>query len=95
VVTGKQSIPAEGPQFLKYGQSVTDACIDWETTVKVLNSLRQGVQARRKLLPSTSGVNDLQAQMEALTPSTEQKDFNDLSFLKAKPNGSSHQNIFG
>lgn len=31
---GKQSIPATGPATLKYGQSVTDACINWDTTVE-------------------------------------------------------------
>ena len=54
---GKQSIPAEGPNFLKYGQSITDACISWDATVKVLDRLREGVQARRKLRPAqTNGV---------------------------------------
>ena len=31
-----------------WGVSVTDACIGWETTVAVLNTLAQAVQARRK-----------------------------------------------
>ncbi|CAO1629319.1 unnamed protein product [Parajaminaea phylloscopi] len=44
---GKQSIPASGPQGLKYGQSITDACINWETTVEALDELRAGVKARR------------------------------------------------
>ncbi|HUG72407.1 MAG TPA: 3-deoxy-7-phosphoheptulonate synthase, partial [Steroidobacteraceae bacterium] len=34
---------------LEYGQSVTDGCVDWETSVKVLDSLARGVEARRKL----------------------------------------------
>lgn len=29
------------------GQSITDACIDWETTVGVLDDLAAGVRARR------------------------------------------------
>jgi len=33
---------------LKYGQSVTDACIGWSDTEKVLARLAEGVQARRK-----------------------------------------------
>ncbi|GAA6020973.1 hypothetical protein JCM11491_001571 [Sporobolomyces phaffii] len=49
LVEGKQSIPASGPHTLTYGQSITDACISWETTVGVLDSLRKGVQARREL----------------------------------------------
>ncbi|GAA5910838.1 3-deoxy-7-phosphoheptulonate synthase [Sporobolomyces salmoneus] len=48
LVEGKQSIPASGPSSLTYGQSITDACISWETTVGVLNTLRKGVQARRE-----------------------------------------------
>ncbi|KAI8066928.1 3-deoxy-7-phosphoheptulonate synthase [Gilbertella persicaria] len=47
LVEGRQDIPSEGPHRLKYGQSITDACIDWEDTVKVLDNLREGVRARR------------------------------------------------
>ena len=36
---GRQDVPAEGPESLKYGISITDACIDWETTVGVLQRL--------------------------------------------------------
>lgn len=32
---------------LNYGQSITDACIDWETTVPVLEDLARAVAARR------------------------------------------------
>ncbi|KAI8972020.1 3-deoxy-7-phosphoheptulonate synthase [Mycotypha africana] len=44
---GRQDIPAEGPYALNYGQSITDACINWEDTVNVLENLREGVRARR------------------------------------------------
>lgn len=37
---GNQSIPQDLSQ-LKYGVSVTDACIDWETTEKVLREARE------------------------------------------------------
>lgn len=47
LVEGRQDIPAEGAHRLTYGQSVTDACINWETTTKVLDRLREGVRARR------------------------------------------------
>jgi 3-deoxy-7-phosphoheptulonate synthase len=33
---------------LTYGQSVTDACINWETTVPVLEELARAVRTRRK-----------------------------------------------
>jgi len=49
LVEGRQDIPATGAHGLTYGQSVTDACIDWETTVKVLDRLREGVRGRRVL----------------------------------------------
>ncbi|KAI9011883.1 3-deoxy-7-phosphoheptulonate synthase [Phycomyces nitens] len=44
---GKQSVPDDGPAALKYGVSITDGCIDWESTVKVLDNLAQAVRARR------------------------------------------------
>jgi 3-deoxy-7-phosphoheptulonate synthase len=36
------------PSALAYGQSITDACIDWDQSVGVLETLSQGVLARRK-----------------------------------------------
>ncbi|KAF9554725.1 3-deoxy-7-phosphoheptulonate synthase [Agrocybe pediades] len=54
LVEGRQDIPASGPAGLKYGQSVTDACISWETTVPVLERLREGVRVRRELLRKRS-----------------------------------------
>lgn len=47
---GKQAVPPEGPQGLKKGVSITDACIDWETTVEVLEQLADAVRSRRKLV---------------------------------------------
>lgn len=44
---GRQNIPAEGPAGLTYGQSITDACISWESTIAVLDELRVAVQKRR------------------------------------------------
>ncbi|PKY01284.1 3-deoxy-D-arabino-heptulosonate 7-phosphate synthase [Aspergillus campestris IBT 28561] len=44
---GNQKVPAEGPSGLKKGVSITDACIDWETTVQVLEDLADGVRGRR------------------------------------------------
>lgn len=48
LLEGRQDIPASGPAGLKYGQSVTDACISWEQTVPALDALRKGVQERRE-----------------------------------------------
>ncbi|KAF7797457.1 hypothetical protein EIP86_008654 [Pleurotus ostreatoroseus] len=50
IIEGRQDIPASGPSGLKYGQSVTDACISWEQTVPVLDRLREGVRGRRDLV---------------------------------------------
>jgi 3-deoxy-7-phosphoheptulonate synthase len=54
LVEGRQDIPASGPAGLKYGQSVTEACISWEATVPVLERLREGVRARRELVKNNS-----------------------------------------
>ena len=37
----------EEGQPLRYGQSITDACMDWDTTSEVLEELAAAVQARR------------------------------------------------
>jgi 3-deoxy-7-phosphoheptulonate synthase len=47
LVAGRQDIVPGRP--LVYGQSVTDACIDWDTSVQVLDTLARSVEARRKL----------------------------------------------
>jgi 3-deoxy-7-phosphoheptulonate synthase len=45
LVAGRQDLGSgEG---LVYGQSITDACIDWDTTVQVLDRLAAAVRARR------------------------------------------------
>lgn len=48
LVEGRQDIPPSGLPGLKYGVSVTDACISWETTVPLLERLREGVSGRRE-----------------------------------------------
>jgi 3-deoxy-7-phosphoheptulonate synthase len=39
---------------LTYGQSITDACIDWETSVEVLDALAAAVRARRTSRPAAA-----------------------------------------
>lgn len=46
---GKQCIPPEGKAGLKYGVSITDGCISFETTTEVLRKLAAAVRARREL----------------------------------------------
>lgn len=50
LVEGRQDITSAGPNGLKYGQSVTDACLSWEQTVPLLERLREGVRGRRALV---------------------------------------------
>lgn len=46
---GSQKVVAKsGLAGLKRGVSITDACIDWNTTVDVLRNLARGVRERRK-----------------------------------------------
>ncbi|CCK71537.1 3-deoxy-7-phosphoheptulonate synthase ARO3 KNAG_0H01240 [Huiozyma naganishii CBS 8797] len=48
---GRQDIPATGGRDgLKYGCSVTDACIGWQSTEQVLELLAEGVRNRRAAL---------------------------------------------
>lgn len=44
---GNQKIP-ENLSDLKYGVSITDACIDWDTTVKSLKSMRDKIKGHIK-----------------------------------------------
>ncbi|MCL4168191.1 UNVERIFIED_CONTAM: hypothetical protein GTU68_056583, partial [Idotea baltica] len=44
LIEGNQKISED----MTYGQSVTDACINWQTTEEVLEALASAVQARRK-----------------------------------------------
>ena len=54
---GAQKVPAEGPQALKKGISITVACISWQTTVDVLNDLASAVAERRKLKAGATNGN--------------------------------------
>lgn len=45
---GNQKVPAEGPGALKKGVSITDACINWDDTVTVLEDLAAAVRTRRE-----------------------------------------------
>ena len=46
---GNQKVPAEGPSALKKGVSITDACIDWDSTVTSLEELAEAVRERREV----------------------------------------------
>jgi 3-deoxy-7-phosphoheptulonate synthase len=45
LVAGRQELDSDEP--LTYGQSITDACLDWERTAVILDRLAGAVEARR------------------------------------------------
>ena len=45
LVGGRQDL---GSGELVYGQSITDGCLDWESTVSLLDGLADAVKARRE-----------------------------------------------
>ena len=47
LVAGRQDLTPGKP--LVYGQSITDACLDWPASVGVLDRLAAAVRARRRL----------------------------------------------
>ena len=49
-VSGSQKVPKEGREGLKYGVSITDACIGWDDTESILEMLAQAVRKRREVL---------------------------------------------
>jgi len=52
---GNQKVPKEGKSGLKYGVSITDACIGWEDTESVLEILAKSVAQRREILKRPNG----------------------------------------
>lgn len=53
---GNQKVPKEGKDGLKYGVSITDACIGWSDTVQVLDRLANAVKTRREVLGERGSV---------------------------------------
>lgn len=47
LVQGQQSLNQLKPSQLTYGQSITDACLDWESTREALDKLKLAIQQRR------------------------------------------------
>jgi 3-deoxy-7-phosphoheptulonate synthase len=52
LVAGRQTVTPGKP--LVYGQSITDACLDWDTTSALLVELASAVRARRGAAVSRS-----------------------------------------
>ncbi|KAK7942599.1 3-deoxy-7-phosphoheptulonate synthase [Apiospora aurea] len=61
---GTQKVPAEGPSALKKGVSITDACIDWDSTVAVLEDLAEAVRTRRE----KNGLSESTGETAKATP---------------------------
>ena len=57
ITEGAQKVPKDGKAGLKYGISITDACIGWEDTEKVLKALAAAVR-ERKCSQRVNGHND-------------------------------------
>ncbi|MEV6070021.1 3-deoxy-7-phosphoheptulonate synthase [Nocardia sp. NPDC052001] len=47
LVAGRQDLTLGHPETLAYGQSITDACLDWDVTATQLDVLADAVAARR------------------------------------------------
>ena len=56
LVAGRQDLIPGHP--LTYGQSITDACIDWDTSVQVLNDLAAAVRTRRGRVYAGAGASE-------------------------------------
>jgi 3-deoxy-7-phosphoheptulonate synthase len=54
LVEGNQKADGKKREELVYGQSITDACINWDTTEQVLEQLAQAVRQRRSVNSDTS-----------------------------------------
>jgi 3-deoxy-7-phosphoheptulonate synthase len=54
---GNQKVPPEGPSGLKKGVSITDACIDWDSTVDTLENLASAVAERRANQSKSNGAH--------------------------------------
>jgi 3-deoxy-7-phosphoheptulonate synthase len=48
---GRQDVPSEGKDGLKYGVSITDACIGWDDTKVVLEKLAKVLSPSPKIDP--------------------------------------------
>jgi len=53
LVGGRQDLAPGKP--LVYGQSITDACLGWDDSVRLLDRLATGVRSRRLFAANTSG----------------------------------------
>ncbi|KAK9468900.1 hypothetical protein V1512DRAFT_67561 [Lipomyces arxii] len=58
ISAGRQDVPVGGgKKNLKYGVSITDACVSWEETVPMLEELADAVKTRRQVLAARAAGN--------------------------------------
>ncbi|MFB9428640.1 3-deoxy-7-phosphoheptulonate synthase [Streptoalloteichus tenebrarius] len=60
LVPGRQDVVAGRP--LVFGQSVTDACLGWDTTAGLLRSLAEAVRRRRQTQPPASATSPVASE---------------------------------
>ena len=63
IAEGNQKVPADGPSGLKRGVSITDACINWEDTITVLEDLAAAVRTRREVNGSSPNSEEAKVSM--------------------------------
>ncbi|HKT72519.1 MAG TPA: 3-deoxy-7-phosphoheptulonate synthase [Steroidobacteraceae bacterium] len=68
LVAGRQDLVAGRP--LLYGQSITDGCIDWDTSEKVLERLARAVERRRLTGAAGGAVAEPTTRPKAARPGT-------------------------
>ncbi len=66
LLAGRQDLTSSAP--LIYGQSITDGCIDWGTSVTVLERLAQAVEQRRHLQRRRDRVSGREITAPSATP---------------------------
>ncbi|GAA3412531.1 3-deoxy-7-phosphoheptulonate synthase [Streptosporangium vulgare] len=68
LAAGRQDLVLGRTERLAYGQSVTDACVDWEQTTRMIEELAEAVEAGRSL--RRAGAEDTPLLAEAALPAT-------------------------
>ncbi|KAH9473574.1 hypothetical protein Pst134EA_000653 [Puccinia striiformis f. sp. tritici] len=84
IAAGRQDVPAEGRVGLKHGVSITDACVDFETTVQILRDLQNSTADRRATGRRQSLFDEVYLRRTSLS--------HDLQQFSINPSSSLHQN---
>ncbi|MEU3166898.1 3-deoxy-7-phosphoheptulonate synthase [Streptosporangium sp. NPDC006930] len=67
LAAGRQDLILGRTDALAYGQSVTDACVDWDQTTRMIHGLAEAVEAGRAL--RRAGAEGISSQVELALPS--------------------------